>query len=73
MDASTLDTDSNRNDNASTRAEENKDYCEESACVLFCQVISLQYTREQLVEDILLWNQEIYCIEYSFEFFGYLI
>ena len=44
-----------------------------TACVLFCQVISLQYIREQLVEDILLWNQEIYCIEYSFEFLGYLI
>jgi len=29
MDASTLDIDSNSNDSASTRADENKDYCEE--------------------------------------------
>jgi len=74
MDASTLNTDSNSIDNASTRAEEIKDYCEEILNVCcFIQVISLQYLREQLVEDILLWNQEIYCIEYSFEFLGYLI
>ena len=44
-----------------------------TALCCFVQVISLQYLREQLVEDILLWNQEIYCIEYSFEFLGYLI
>jgi hypothetical protein len=37
MDASTLDTDSNSNDNASTRVEENKDYCEEYC---MCAVLS---------------------------------
>ncbi len=73
MDASTLDTDSNSNDNASTRAEENKDLRGILHVCCFVQVISLQYLREQLVEDFLLWNQEIYRIEYSFEFLGYLI
>lgn len=31
------------------------------------------HLQEQLLEDILLWNQEIYCIKYSFELFRYLV